>query len=138
MAEFTLDLSSIVDELDDDISETIVRRFALGVYTRVQKRSPVDTGLFRHSWRASVDAPDETMQSGGSSAGLGAVDSAALSDATSSIEGFSILNNKSIYITNVQPYANKLEEGSSSQAPSGVAGISLREEAEAFNQYGGN
>jgi hypothetical protein len=56
MADFNLDLASIADELQADYN-TLVRRFTFGVYSRVIRKSPVDTGRFRGNWIISIGKP---------------------------------------------------------------------------------
>lgn len=130
MAEFNLDLSSVVDELEEDIQETVVRRFALGVLVRCVRKSPVDTGRFRGGWVVSIDNPNSRTSERTDKSGA-----LATSDGSIILNRFDLRTNTAIYIQNNLPYAERLENGYSSQAPNGVAGISLREEAEAFNSY---
>lgn len=131
MADFNLNLSSIVDELEEDIGRTVIRRFGLGTLNRVIRKSPVDTGRFRGSWVVSIDRMSDDFTSSTDRTG-----SATLARGSLVLNTFNLRNNDSIYIQNNLPYAARLEAGSSTQAPSGVAGISVREEAEAFNSYG--
>lgn len=131
MADFDLDLGSVADELTDDIQDTIIRRFGLGVISRVIPKSPVDTGRFRGSWtvtfdQPSTDVPTRTDRGGAATIARGAF----------VLQGFNLRTNTAIYLQSNLPYAERLEAGSSSQAPAGVAGISLREEANAFERYG--
>lgn len=130
MTDFTLDLSSVIDELEEDIQETVVRRFALGVLTRVIRKSPVDTGRFRGNWVVSIDNPQSSTSERTDKSGA-----LATGDGNIVLNKFDLRTNTAIYIQNNLPYAQRLEDGYSSQAPNGVAGISLREESEAFNSY---
>lgn len=129
MADFTLDLSGVTDEIEEDIQDQVIRRFGLGVLTRVIKKSPVDTGRFKGSWSVTFAASDQTPVTTVRS------ESAAIQDGTAKLSKFDLRTNTAIYITSNLPYAQSLEEGSSTQAPTGVAQISIREEAAAFDQY---
>lgn len=131
MAEFTLNLGSIVDELEEDITDTIIRRFALGVLTRVIRSSPVDTGRFRSNWQVSFDRP--TIQSLNTTDRIG---TQTIAQGAREISRFDLRSNNSLFITSNLPYSVFLEMGGSTQAPNGVAGMSVREEVNAFNSYG--
>lgn len=131
MADFDLDLSSVTGELYDDIGDTIVRRFGLGVITRIIPRAPVDSGRYRGSWTVTFDTPSTSVPTGTDRGG-----SATLARGNAVLGGFNLRTNTAIYIQSNLPYSERLEAGSSTQAPAGVAGISLREETEAFERYG--
>lgn len=130
MAEFTLDLSSVADELASDIQDTVIRRFGLGVLTRVIRKTPVDTGRMRANWQVSFDNPETQSLDRTDRVG-----SMTLARGSSRLQSFDLRRNTNIYLSNNLSYAPSIESGSSQQAPSGVAGISLREEAELFNSY---
>lgn len=130
MPTFDLDLASVTDELTEDIQDTIVRRFGLGVLTRVIRKTPVDTGRMRANWQVSFDSPETQSLDRTDRVG-----SMTLAQGSSQLQSFDLRRNTNIYLSNNLPYAPSIEGGSSQQAPSGVAGISLREEAELFNSY---
>lgn len=126
MADFTLDLASIADELQADYN-TLVRRFVFGVYSRVIRKSPVDTGRFRGNWIISIGKPlATTFDQFNKNA------SVFINNNPAAIESFNVDRDSKLIIQNNLPYAEKLEQGSSKQAPSGMLDISIREELEVF------
>jgi len=95
---------------------------ALQVLAGVVLRSPVDTGRFRGSWNVSADSPDHGVlppaPAGGVTYGLpdivGKVSKTALTPAFTPV-----------WISNGLPYAQRLEEGWSKQAPTGMVAVTL-------------
>lgn len=86
---------------------------------RVTEKSPVDVGTFQNNWLVSIGSPsDETTMTLGAFAALSA--SAIASYATA--DGFPM-----IYLQNNLPYALRLENGWSRQAPSGVLAMTVAE-----------
>ena len=96
-----------------------VRMLVLTFLTRVIMRSPVDTGRFRASWRVGNVAPDTSVAAPGGGGG----------DPTqSALKNFDARKTTDlIFITNSLPYAIRLEEGWSGQAPSGMVAITTAE-----------
>lgn len=54
LRQFRVDLRKFAKSLDIKI-ETVMRRTALGIFSGVVKRTPVDTGTARASWQLSMD-----------------------------------------------------------------------------------
>lgn len=126
MADYSLDLASIADELEVDYN-LLIRRFTFGVYSRVMRKSPVDTGRFRGNWILSIDRPVAgTVQT------LNKQASVEINGNTQTIDRFALDKNDSIVMQNNLPYSEKLENGHSAQAPNGFLDISIREELEVF------
>ena len=90
---------------------------AFEVAASLIKKSPVDTGRFRSSWRIAVGAADRTVTT------LPTVD--ALSFGANSIRD--MVPGETIYVTNSLPYSRRLEYGHSKQAPHGMVRITLAE-----------
>lgn len=93
---------------------------------RVQRKSPVDTGQFRANWLISIGAPDPSTEQGPSPA-FAAKSSAALASYAAQ-EGFPV-----VYLQNNLPYANRLENGWSKQAPDGMVGLTVAELSALWN-----
>lgn len=92
----------------------------------VKEKSPVLSGQFRANWLVSIGDIDPSIQVG---AGSGhALKSTTALTAYGQYEGFPV-----IYLQNNLPYASRLEDGSSSQAPGGVVGITVAELAAIWN-----
>lgn len=88
----------------------VAKKATLAMGRRIIKISPVDTGRFKESWRTSINIPDlSTLGKGG-----GLVPIVKL-----------LKSGESIYFTNNQPYARRLEFGWSNQAPVGMVRITV-------------
>lgn len=97
------------------------RAIVMKVSARVILRTPVDTGRARANWQVSMGAP-----AGGV---VEAVDKTG-TDTLQKIKEFSVAidhDDQPLFITNNQPYIEKLEEGSSDQAPNGMVAITVAE-----------
>lgn len=106
-------------------TDALIRRVALAVDTAVVLATPVDTGRARANWQVGLGrAPSGTLAAPGS-AGEGT--SNALNAAQAAIASYH--GGVDIHISNNLPYIEALNNGHSSQAPSGyveraiVAGI---------------
>ncbi|GKQ44378.1 hypothetical protein PSTH2693_04500 [Pseudomonas syringae pv. theae] len=102
-----------------------MRIIAMALLGEIISRSPVDTGRFRGNTTVTIGSPvfsnSQTLDPTGST---------SISKGASVLGGlkpFSI-----IYIQNNLPYAEKLENGHSKQAPSGVFGLAFAGVAAAY------
>lgn len=97
-----------------------LRDKAMDLMGRLVRGSPVKTGRFKGNWLASVSTPAlaemDTVDPGGQATIVRA--DAVLRDP----KPFS-----SVYLTNNVPYAKRLEEGGSKQAPAGVVKVAVAE-----------
>jgi len=123
--EFTIQLerefAATMDEARRDVVYLATEGLALA-----QEKSPVKSGQFRANWLVSIGAPDTTVQEG-PGPGHAARSSGALS-AYAAQDGFPM-----IYLQNNLPYASRLEDGHSKQAPGGVVGLTAAELAAIWN-----
>lgn len=95
---------------NNDKMLTAVRQTVRKMGLKIINMSPVDTGRFKESWRASINQPDLSLNESG--AGLRpTVMSLKLGD--------------TFYFTNNQPYALRLEFGWSQQAPRGMVRLTI-------------
>ncbi|HET8791800.1 MAG TPA: hypothetical protein VFM75_11385 [Modicisalibacter sp.] len=107
------------DVVKSDVNKRL-RATALQALSGVIERSPVDSGAFRGNNMVSVGSPDDgydlakTDKNGSAALGEGMTIIGRVRDA------FSV-----IYVSNNLPYAERLEEGSSSQAPAGIYGVTF-------------
>jgi hypothetical protein len=93
-----------------------VATFCINISGRVDNMSPVDTGLFRANWQASLDQPY-----------TGATKTANRAGSIDHVIPFAkAANGHVFYLTNKVPYAQALEYGHSQQAPSGMVRVSAR------------
>jgi len=101
---------------------TMLRWVALETFRRLIMKTPVDTGRARGSWRVSIGSP--------------VLNESGINDRTGSYAlgvGASVINRvrnmQTIWLTNSVPYIEKLEQGHSNQAPSGMVSLTMREMA---------
>ena len=96
------------------------RALGLEMQKRIMDKTPVDTGRARANWNASIgDADGSTSESTSASA--------TLARANAVVSGFELSEGASFFVANGLPYIESLEEGSSRQAPNGMAQITVRE-----------
>ena len=123
--QFSLELDREFAMAMDDVRKAVVRLATEGL-AGVQEKSPVDTGQFRANWLVSIGSPDPSSQEG---PGPGhASKSAGALASYSAQEGFPV-----IYLQNNLPYATRLEDGYSKQAPNGMVSLTLAELAAMWN-----
>jgi hypothetical protein len=123
VSTFALGLDAFVQKTKAN-ADTVVRQASLSVLSSVVKRSPVDTGRFRGNWQTTVAAPatgnlnrDDKGGSEAIAAGVGALTNAKAGD--------------TVWIVNNLPYAQRLENGWSDQAPTGMVRLTVNE----FEKY---
>jgi len=106
-----------------------VRKIALEMFSRVILRSPVDTGRFRGNWQVAIGSvPSGTLDLNDASG------TATVSKATAATAG--VQSGDVIYLVNNLPYAQRLEDGYSKQAPTGMVGLSVQEFQRIARQVG--
>ena len=97
-----------------------VRKISLELFSRVILRSPVDTGRFRANWQVAIGTmPNGTLDLTDASG------TATVSKATARSAG--VKAGDVIYLANNLPYAQRLEDGYSGQAPAGMVGLTVQE-----------
>lgn len=111
---FALDLQGFVPKSQEKASN-FIRLIALDLYSRITKRTPVDTGRARAGWAISVNAPSNYVPPEGTAVQL----------VQSDLSGFNL--DQVIYIVNNVNYIVYLEDGTSKQAPAGMVAISMAE-----------
>jgi hypothetical protein len=118
---FALDLSKFRDKVKDNTG-TVVRKVVYSMAQKIVMRSPVDTGRFRGNWFASLNMPNimttPATDRGGSD---------TLRKANSVISAYEAEKEQDIWITNSLPYAIRLENGWSGQAPHGMVKVTVVE-----------
>lgn len=106
---WSIPIEKLAEKAKLDI-ELVARRAAFQVFNNVLNLSPVDTGRFRANWNVSQGEPDRTT-------------SEATQDGRGEAEVKKALTFQvggTIYMTNSLPYAKRLEDGWSKQAPTGM------------------
>jgi hypothetical protein len=94
-----------------------LKRYVGEIFTGVVSRSPVLTGSFRASWHVSFGVPEFVE--------INHADSLAPRPPPTFAWPDGYVIGQPIYITNGQPYAQRLEYGWSSQAPHGIIRVTL-------------
>lgn len=117
---FTLDLSRICAKAKGN-TEMVVRKVMIETFTKVVLKSPVDTGRFRANWNCAVNNYDPATSEATDKGGRSSISKITTKVAATRIDG------SPVYLTNSLPYAKRLEEGYSKQAPSGMVKLSLLE-----------
>lgn len=126
MAGWSIPPTAFIDQIESDLSKQ-ARIIAMALLGEIVMRSPVDTGRFRGNTMVSIGAPvfantDKVDKDGSAtiSAGLAAL---------TGLKPYSV-----IYIQNNLPYAERLENGHSKQAPgkNAIFGISFTGVAAAY------
>lgn len=114
---WSIPLSLFIDQVEEDLKERI-RAIATALHGEVVSRSPVDTGRFRRNNIVSIGEPvfATTLELDPDGSETKAMGIAALS----ALKPYTV-----VYIQNNLPYAERLENGHSKQAPAGIYGITF-------------
>lgn len=120
MTTFALDLSKAIEKAKDQ-AELIVKKTTIQLFSNVIEKSPVDTGRFRANWNVSFGSfnpatTEETDPSGSQAKGR-------VYQALAKYK----LEDQSVFLGNSLPYAERLENGWSKQAPAGMVRLSILE-----------
>ena len=113
-------VDEIADLLDQDVA-TVHKKVALDLLSGVVKKTPVDTGRARASWKVGVGSLDPTVAAEGS----GPPADAVIGAGESKIEAQK--DPQRTWITNSLPYIGALENGHSNQAPQGMVAVTAAE-----------
>jgi len=109
---FSADISRWVQKAQGNM-DAAVRRDAVLASQSIVSMSPVDTGRFRANWNYSVGAPDESTSLWVDPTG-GLTIRKIIAQSRGAKAGYVY------YLTNALPYAQRLENGWSKQAPQGM------------------
>ncbi len=123
---FKLGVKAFAKKMGRDVND-IKRLVAIDIFGKIITESPVDTGRFRNNWNTSLNKPNysttlETDQSG----------QKAKDGILSVIQGAKVEDD--IYLSNGLPYAKRLENGWSRQAPTGMVRINVARFSSAMKQ----
>lgn len=123
MANDRQQIQNIIKKMKQN-ADILVSTIVLETQAKLKEESPVDTGRFRANWLISENEIDDSTVEGETGS-----------------YALEITADKNYYITNSVPYAQRLAEGWSQQAPAGwveliAAGIPARAKqiAEALNR----
>jgi len=106
-----------------------VRKIALEMFRRIILKSPVDTGRFRGNWQIAIGSvPDGTLELDDKTGTATIAKGAAIA--------LGMNAGDTIYFANNLPYARRLEEGYSQQAPAGMVALTVQEFQSIVRQIG--
>lgn len=115
---FTGDLRAFEDKTLDKMRRA-VRKITLDAFSGCIMMSPVDTGRFRGNWQTAIgSAPTGTVEALDPS---GAIVIAKVQGVTAGMEPGDV-----VYMANNLPYAQRLEDGWSGQAPGGMVKLTVQ------------
>jgi hypothetical protein len=117
MFSVSINVADFAEKINVNVA-TVVRAAATELWGKVILRSPVDTGYFRRNWAISVDIP--VTDTVGEPPPKGTV---LPPPAMPEIEPGAL----HVWLVNNCAYAERLEAGSSRQAPNGMVAISVAE-----------
>lgn len=104
----------------------LVKKIVLELFTRVMKRTPVDTGNARVNWELGVDEIGNTVATASLVEGENQISQQAFLVGLGELAKYK--PGQTIYITNNVNYIEELEKGHSErQAPQGMVMITARE-----------
>ena len=97
-----------------------VRKIALEMFRRIILKSPVLSGRFRGNWQLAIGSvPEGTLELDDKTG--------AATIAKGAATALGINAGDTIYFANNLPYARRLEEGYSQQAPNGMVALTIQE-----------
>lgn len=140
MGRFEDDINKFQRKTADKMDK-IVRKVSLEILKSVVFKSPVDTGRFRSNWQVSIGSvPSGTVgYQGTETIGERAGSKGPVYEATVAKSKGTADSAKAgdvIYIANNLPYAVRLEEGYSGQAPAGMVTLTVQEFASTVKRIG--
>lgn len=131
--KFEIDLGAFAQQLDDE-SGIAIKKIGFEILEGVVLKSPVDTGRFRANWNVTFNPSSRSVKfdaGEGESIPEGQAETQiagkVLAEGAAKLETFKAGQNKTIYISNNLPYAARLENGHSKQAPAGMVDVTLSE-----------
>ena len=126
--QFAFELDKAKLDTDEKISDAI-SLIAMFCLRGIVQKSPVDTGRFRSNWQVSKNVPRTTKLNSTKEN-----QAATIARGQRIIETFDLKNDRMIIIQNNLPYANRLENGWSKQAPNGMVGLTVNEAAQRYKR----
>jgi len=124
MAGWSIPPTAFITQIENDLVKQ-ARIIAMALLGEIVLRSPVDTGRFRGNTTVTVGRP--VFENTANVDKTGANTLSAGQAALTGLKPYTV-----IYIQNNLPYAEKLENGHSKQAPNGVFGLAMTGVAAAY------
>ncbi len=121
---FAEDLNKLCERAKEK-AELVVRKTALELQSQMVERSPVDTGRFKNNWQCGIGVVNTGAGEGPDKSGMGSI-----GRTQTALEGWK--PGQRIVLSNSLPYARRLEEGWSQQAPAGMVRLTVQAYGEAL------
>jgi nucleoid DNA-binding protein len=119
--QFMADLTGMIDEAKGN-AEDVVKLASLNLFTKIVKKTPVDTGHLAYNWNLTLNSPERSERDG-----VDPSKSKTLDIGSKNIANFK-LGVQQVWMTNNVEYAYDIEYGKSKiKAPQGMVRVSLRE-----------
>lgn len=142
MAGWSIDLTEYARKKQVELKD-VRKAYAFALYSSIVKKTPVDTGRARGNWNISVGSPDDSVDDKESYKSShrkrqkengGKAHKKAIRWKFKNYDSLPEPNgDESIFISNNLPYIQKLEYGSSNQAPAGMVLATLANNSAIFN-----
>lgn len=124
---FSADITAFVEKAKGNIDKAVRQTLVLAMQGVVM-RSPVDTGRFRANWNFGIGSRDTST-----SASVDPTGSATVARLMAEIK--STTAGQVYYLSNALPYAMRLEQGWSKQAPAGMVRLTAMDLPRQINEY---
>lgn len=124
MAGWSIPPTAFIAQIESDLVKQ-ARVIAMALLGEIVLRSPVDTGRFRGNTTVTIGSP--VFENTANVDKTGAATLSAGQSVLTGLKPYTV-----IYIQNNLPYAEKLENGHSKQAPNGVFGLAMTGVAAAY------
>lgn len=118
---FAADLNKLCKRAGDK-AEMVVRKTALELQSGMIERSPVDTGRFKSNFQCGIGAINADTSAAPGSDAEGRTNTV--------LQGWK--QGQTIWLTNSLPYAKRLEDGWSKQAPAGMVRLTVQNYSQAL------
>lgn len=129
---FAANLNKLCERAGDKAA-LVVRRAALELQSGMIERTPVDTGRAKGSWQVGIGMVNTATTTRTDTTPLGEKD-----DAGAALAAEVVLNTwkpgQKIFLTLSLPYAKRLENGWSKQAPSGMVRLTVQAYSDAVKK----
>ena len=133
LQKFQSQLVKFTANLPERAGELVTKKVAMDVLAAVVMETPVDTGRARGNWQASVSSPVDSTTDKVDKDG----ETTTYSE-TIKIDGMSVPQGQTIWITNNVPYIEMLEDGHSPKAPDGIVAPAIHSVRRgSFGTFGG-
>ena len=123
---FSSDMKKLAEKIGQKYDDT-VRASLIDVASKIILRTPIDTGRARGNWQVSINDQASGIVDENDADGSKTIRAAV--DNTENASG------NVWWLTNNLPYIQKLESGSSKQAPSGMVRVTLEEFEQSLKRF---